>query len=82
MLIGTFGIAMNDSVLEAQDFQSLGLPELFLREVVRLHGLPRTIVSDLVPQFGSTFWQQVCSQFGIDRRMPTAFHPQTDGQPG
>jgi len=62
--------------------EALGLPELFLREVVRLHGLPLTIVSDLVPQFGSTFWQQVCSQFGIDRRMPTAFHPQTDGQPG
>jgi transposase-like protein len=32
------------------------LAKLFLQEVVRLHGLPKTIVSDQGPQFGSTFW--------------------------
>ena len=56
------------------------LAKLFLREIVRLHGLPRTIVSDQGPQFASTFWGQVCSRLGIDRRMSTAFQPQTDGQ--
>jgi len=58
----------------------LGLVELFLREVVRIHGLPSTIVSDRGPQFASTFWQQMCSRLGIDRRMSTAFQSQTDGQ--
>jgi len=58
----------------------LGLAELFLREVIHLHGLLLTIVSDRGPQFASVFWQQVCSRLGIDRRMSTAFHPQTDGQ--
>ena len=59
---------------------ALGLAELFLREVVRLHGLPSTIVSDQGPQCLSTFWQQMCSRLGIDQRMLTAFHPQADGQ--
>ena len=59
---------------------ALGLAELCLKEVVRLHGLPLTIVSDREPQFGSTFWQQICNRLGIDRRMSTAYHPQTAGQ--
>ena len=36
-----------------------GSAELFLQEVVCLHGLPLTIISDRGPQFASTFWQQV-----------------------
>jgi transposase InsO family protein len=59
---------------------AVGLAKLFLREVVRRHGLPRTIVSDRGPQFASTFWGHICSRLGIDRRMSTAFYPQTDGQ--
>jgi hypothetical protein len=39
----------------------VGLAKLFLREVVRLHDLPKTIVSDRGPQFASTFWGQICS---------------------
>jgi transposase InsO family protein len=59
---------------------AVGLAKLFLREVVRIQGLPRTIVSDRGPQFTSTFCVQICCQLGIDRPMSTAFHPQTDGQ--
>jgi hypothetical protein len=54
---------------------AIGLAKLFLREVVCLYGLPRAIVSDRGPQFGSTFWGPVCSRLGIDRQMSTAFHP-------
>jgi len=59
---------------------AIEMAKLFLREVVGLHGLPATIVSDRGPQFASTFWGQICSHLGIDRRMSTAFHPQMDGQ--
>jgi len=58
----------------------LGVAELFLQEVLYLHGLLLTIISDLGPQFEATFWQKMCSRLGIDWRMSTAFHPQTDGQ--
>lgn len=54
--------------------------KLFIKHVVRLHGLPDNIVSDRDPRFTSAFWAEVCSRLGIKRKMSTAFHPQTDGQ--
>jgi hypothetical protein len=57
-----------------------GLAEIFLKEVVRLHGLPKTITSDRGPQFAAVFWKRICERLGINRRLSTAFHPQTDGQ--
>jgi len=59
---------------------AVGLAKLFLGEIVRLHGLPKTIVWDRGPQFALTMWGQICSRLGTDRQMSTAFHPQTDGQ--
>jgi len=41
---------------------AIEMAKLFLREMVRLHGLPATIVSDHGPQFASTFWGQICSR--------------------
>jgi len=58
----------------------VGLAKLFLREVVRWHGLPKTIVSDRGPQLASNFWGQICSRLGIDQPISTAFCPQSDGQ--
>jgi transposase InsO family protein len=56
------------------------LADLYIQHIFRLHGLPRTIVSDRGPQFAADFWGRLCSHLGIDRRLSTAFHPQTDGQ--
>ena len=53
---------------------------MFIREVFKHHGLPKTIISDRGPQFISTLWQSLCKQLGIDARPSTAHHPQTDGQ--
>jgi len=57
-----------------------GLVEMFLKEVVRLHGLPRTVVSDRGPTFAAIFWKRLCQWLGMDVRLSTAFHPPTDGQ--
>jgi len=59
---------------------AVGLARLFLRDVVRVHRLPKTIVSDWGPRFASTFWGQICYWLTIYPRMSTAFHPQTDDQ--
>jgi len=56
------------------------LSRIFAREIWRLHGLPRDIVSDRDSRFTSTTWQVFLSVLGIKPRMSTAFHPQTDGQ--
>ena len=52
---------------------------LFYREIFRLHGLPDSIVSDRGSQFTSEFWKWLCKLLGIDHRLSTAYHPQTDG---
>jgi transposase InsO family protein len=47
---------------------------------VRLHGVPRTIVSDRDAKFVSKLWTSFQEALGTILRMSTAFHPQTDGQ--
>ena len=56
------------------------LGEMFVKEVFRLHTIPNTIVLDRAPQFPSDFWKHICERLGVERRLSTAFHPQTDGQ--
>jgi len=56
------------------------LADHFLRQVIRPHGLPSSIVSDRGSLFTSDFWRRVTEALGISRNLSTAFHPQTDGQ--
>jgi len=56
------------------------LAELYLKEIVRLHGVPSSIVSDKDPLFTSRFWQTLQEAMGSRLRMSSAYHPQTDGQ--
>jgi hypothetical protein len=53
---------------------------IFFDTVVRLHGIPKHIISDRDRRFISTFWQQLWKLCGTQLRMSTAYHPQTDGQ--
>ena len=56
------------------------LSRRYVREIVRLHGVPISIVSDRDPRFTSQFWQSLQAALGTDLCFSTAFHPQTDGQ--
>jgi hypothetical protein len=53
---------------------------VFFGEIVRLHGLPESIVSDRDPVFTSAFWQALFKASGSKLLLSFAFHPQTDGQ--
>jgi hypothetical protein len=52
----------------------------FFTEVVRLHGIPESIVSDRDPVFTGTVWKDLFKKSGVSLKMSTTFHPQTDGQ--
>ena len=56
------------------------LSHLYVREIVRLHGVPVSIVSDRDPRFTARFWQSLQAALGTQLLFSTAFHPQTDGQ--
>jgi hypothetical protein len=56
------------------------LAKIYINEVVRLHGIQVSIVSDQDPRFTSRLWPSIQHALGTRLDMSTAFHPQTDGQ--
>ncbi|KAK8617479.1 hypothetical protein V6N13_080395 [Hibiscus sabdariffa] len=56
------------------------LAELYIREIVSLHGVPKSIVSDRDPKFTSRFWESLHTALGSRLNFSTSYHPQSDGQ--
>jgi hypothetical protein len=56
------------------------LVPLYMKEVVTLHGMPKSIVSDRDSKFVSKFWESLHCALGTKLSLSVAFHPQTDGQ--
>ena len=48
--------------------------------VIRLHGVPRFIISNRDPLFMGNFWKKIFELMGMKLRMSSTYHPQTDGQ--
>ena len=51
-----------------------------MEAIVRLHGVPLSIVSDRDTRFTSQFWRSLQESLGTHLKFSTAYHPQTDGQ--
>jgi len=66
----------------SKDLDARQFANLFMKEIVRLHGLPHNIITDKGTLFTADLWKETTGKLGIERRLSTAFPPQTDGQMG
>ena len=55
------------------------IAELFFKDIFRLHGLPKNIISDRDRKFLSLFWKELFRLAGTNLTPGTSYHPQTDG---
>jgi hypothetical protein len=62
------------------DYRPPQYAEKYIAEIVRLHGIPKNIVSDRGSQFTAHFWEHLHKGLGTSLIRSTAYHPQTDGQ--
>jgi hypothetical protein len=51
-----------------------------MKEIFRMHGLPKTIISDRDTKFTSNFWKTLFSGLDTQLNFSTTYHPQTDSQ--
>jgi len=63
----------------SKDLDARQFANLFMKEIVRLHGLQHDSITDRGMLFTSDLWRETRSKLGIKRRLSTAFHPQIVG---
>jgi hypothetical protein len=61
-------------------FKDIDVVDVFMKEISRLHGLPKTIISDSDVNFTSNFSKGLFAGFGMKLEFDTTYHPPTDGQ--
>jgi hypothetical protein len=54
--------------------------EIFCKNIYKLHGFPKVIVSNKDAKFKGIFWREFCKHIRTSLNMSSAYHPQTDGQ--
>lgn len=52
---------------------------ILINNVIKLHGVPSSIISDRDARINSAFWKTLWANLGVKLKMSTAFHPETDG---
>lgn len=72
-------VSMVHLIPSRENYNACQIAELMFDKVYKLHGLPKSIVSDRDVLFTSTFWQHLNKLVGTRLRMSSAYHLQTDG---
>jgi len=61
-------------------YKAVNIAEIFMKEIFRLHGIPKMVISDRDAKFTGNFWKALFKGLDTQLNFSTAFHPQTDGQ--
>src|SRR3981189_2664311 len=61
-------------------FKAVSIAEIFMKEIFRLHGIPKIVISDRDVKFTGNFWKALFKGIDTQLNFSTAFHPQTAGQ--
>jgi len=62
------------------NISSEGVAKIYRDEIWKIHGIPKTILSDRGPQFASRFMENFTRILETKRKLSTAYYPQTDRQ--
>ena len=71
---------MSHFVATTEKTTAEGLVKLFRNNVWKLHGLLESVISDRRPQFAAGLMKELNKMLGIETKLSTAYHPETDGQ--
>jgi hypothetical protein len=61
-------------------FKAINIAEIFMKEIFRLHGIPKMVISDRDVKFTSAFWKELFAGLNTNLNFSTIYHPQTDGK--
>ena len=60
-------------------YKTVQIADIFMRDIFRLHGIPKTVISDRDVKFTSLFWKALFRGLGTQINFSTTYHPQTNG---
>ena len=61
-------------------YKAEAIAKMFMKEIFRLHGFPKAIISDRDTKFTSNFWKGLFADLGTKLNFSTSYHPQTNGK--
>ena len=61
-------------------YKAIYITEIFMKEIFRLHGIPKMVISDRDVKYTSNFLKELFASLGINLNFSTSYHPQTDGK--
>jgi hypothetical protein len=67
-------------ILVKKTYKATNIAKINMKEVARLHGVPKEIVSNIDPNFVSKFWKDLFEGFGRNLNLSTTYHPELVGK--
>jgi hypothetical protein len=60
-------------------FKDINIDKIFMKEIFRLHGIPKMVISDRDVKFTSSFWKELFAGINTNLNFNMSYHPQMDG---